>query len=247
MLWLAVCALSLGLLGLLAYRLPVSLSSNLQARAEPSGSWVLALGIACFYFDKGFASVEVFDYLQKRQQPALIACPIRGKTGGTRALCVGNKSARTQHTFTSGSGAQFTADVVVCRVFTTARRTQRHARKAAWLLFVAICLDWSPARCRQQYRKRFGIETSYRLTNQLLGWTTSPNPAYRFLLLGLGFVLLNLWVHLCWQFTQVARRGRRGFAAARFRQQRFLNFLRHALEDIYGRVSEITAPAVPLL
>lgn len=206
-----------------------------------------ALRIACFYFDKGFASVEVFEYLEKRQQPALIACPIRGKTGGTRALCTGRKSYRTQHTFNRGRRAQFTANVVVCRVFTTARRTKRHKRKATWLLFVAICLDWPPERCRQQYRKRFGIETSYRLTNKLLGWTTSPNPAYRFLLLGLGFVLLNLWVHLCWQFTQVARRGRRGFAAALFRQQRFLNFLRHALEDIYGRVSEITAPAVPLL
>jgi len=45
MLWLAACALLLGLFGLLAYWLPVSLSSNLQVRAEPSGSWVLALGI----------------------------------------------------------------------------------------------------------------------------------------------------------------------------------------------------------
>ena len=45
MLWLALCALSLGLLALLSYWLPISLSSNLQARAEPSGSWALALGI----------------------------------------------------------------------------------------------------------------------------------------------------------------------------------------------------------
>ena len=46
MLWLALCALSsLGLLALLAYYLPVSLTSNLQARAEPSGSWVFALGV----------------------------------------------------------------------------------------------------------------------------------------------------------------------------------------------------------
>ncbi|MEI9940080.1 MAG: hypothetical protein WDO69_22900 [Pseudomonadota bacterium] len=45
MLWLALCALSLGLFALLLYWLPVSLSSNLQARAEPSGSWALALGI----------------------------------------------------------------------------------------------------------------------------------------------------------------------------------------------------------
>jgi hypothetical protein len=45
MLWLALCALLLGLFGLLAYRAPVSLNSNLQARAEPSGNWVMALGI----------------------------------------------------------------------------------------------------------------------------------------------------------------------------------------------------------
>ncbi|MEP7343429.1 MAG: hypothetical protein ABI977_37255 [Acidobacteriota bacterium] len=182
-----------------------------------SGLRQRAIRIACFYFDKGFASVEVFEYLQQRQQPALIACPIRGKSGGTGALCKGRQSYRTEHTFSSGSGEQFSARMVVCRVFTTARRTHRHQRKAAWLLFVAICLDWTPERCRQQYRKRFGIETSYRLANKLLGWTTSPNPAYRFLLIGLGFVLLNLWVHLCWKFVQVARRGGRFLATRLFR------------------------------
>ena len=45
MLWLGLGVLVLCLLALLAYWLPVSLSSNLQARAEPNGSWVLALGI----------------------------------------------------------------------------------------------------------------------------------------------------------------------------------------------------------
>ena len=44
MLWLALCVLAFGLLALLAYRLPISLSSSLHARAEPSGSWAVALG-----------------------------------------------------------------------------------------------------------------------------------------------------------------------------------------------------------
>lgn len=205
-----------------------------------------ALRISCLYLDKGFASVAVFDYLHRRQQPALIACPIRGKKGGTRALCKGNKSYCAEHTFKSG-GELFRAQISVCRIFTTARRTGRHKRQASWLLFVRIHLDWTPERCRQRYRKRFGIETSYRLTNKLLGWTTSPNPALRFVLLGLGFVLLNLWVHLCWEYTQFARRGGRIFKTELFRQQRFINFLIHALEHLYGYVSEITAPSVPLL
>jgi len=54
-----------------------------------------------------------------------------------------------------------------------------------------IALDWTPERCRQEYSKRFGVETSYRLGNKQLGWTTSPNAAYRFVLIGLGFLLLK--------------------------------------------------------
>lgn len=205
------------------------------------------LPIRCLYLDKGFASVAVFAYLQRQQQAALIACPIRGKTGGTRALCKGLKSYLSQYTFTSGGAEAFTAQVAVCRVFTTKKRTGRQNRRGDWLLFVEIHLQWSPERCRRRYRRRFGIETSYRLANRLLGWTTSTNAAYRFVLMGLGFVLLNLWVHLCWQYTQVARRGGRDLARELFRQQRFIKFLIRALERLYGCVTAITAPAVPLL
>lgn len=201
----------------------------------------LKLGV--IYFDKGFASVPVFKYLRRAGQPSLIACPIRGKKGGTRALCQGRKSYRTDYTFNKDKDEEFTAQVSVCRVFTTSRRTKRSKRRAEWLLFVMICLDWTPEKCRQRYRRRFGIETSYRLANKVLGWTTSPNAAYRFLLIGLGFILLNHWVHICWRYTQIARRGRRSFAADLFRQVRYIRFLTHALERIYGTVNEITAPA----
>jgi putative transposase len=206
-----------------------------------------ALRIGVLYLDKGFSGFPVLNYLRRSKQASLIACPIRGKKGGTRALCRGRASYRTDYTFNEGREGEFRAQLAVCRVFTMSRRTKRHKRRAEWLLFIMIALDWTPERCRQRYKKRFGIETSYRLGNKQLGWTTSPNPAYRFVLIGLGFLLLNLWVHLCWIYTQVAHRGRRAFAPALFRQARFLNFLRHALERVYGTVNRIRAPAAPRL
>jgi putative transposase len=206
-----------------------------------------ALRIGVLYLDKGFSGFPVLNYLRRSKQPSLIACPIRGKNGGTRALCRGRASYRTDYTFNEGRESEFRAQLAVCRVFTMSRRTKRHKRRAEWLLFIMIALDWTPERCRQRYKKRFGIETSYRLGNKQLGWTTSPNPAYRFVLIGLGFLLLNLWVHLCWIYTQVAHRGRRAFAPSLFRQARFLNFLRHALERVYGTVNRIRAPAAPRL
>jgi len=205
------------------------------------------LRIGALYLDKGFSSVPVLKYLRRCQQASLIACPIRGKKSGTKALCRGRASYRAVYTFNEGKQEEFTAQLAVCRVFTTSRRTKRGKPSAEWLVFIMIALDWTPERCRQRYRRRFGIETSYRLSNRSLGWTTSPNAAYRFVLIGLGFLLLNLWVHLCWLYTQVPRRGRRAFASFLFRQARFLNFLKHALERIYGAVSKITAPAPALL
>jgi hypothetical protein len=201
--------------------------------------------VSCLLLDKGFASVAVMNYLTQQGQATLIACPIRGTTGGTRALCQGRKSYGTTHTFTGTQGAECTASVLVCRVFTTARRTGRHARHADWLVFVQIHLALSPRYARHLYRSRFGIETSYRCEGQVRGWTTAKNPAYRFVLLALAFVLLNVWLHLRWLFTQVPRRGGRWLDTHRFPLRRFVTFLQHALEAWYGCVQAISAPALP--
>jgi IS4 transposase len=130
-------------------------------------------------------------------------------------------------------------------VFTTARRTGRHVRQAAWLVFVQIHLALSPRYARHLYRRRFGIETSYRGEGQVRGWTTAKNPAYRFVLIALAFVLLNVWIQLRWLFTQVPRRGGRWLDTPRFQLTRFAKFLQRALEAWYGCVRTITAPALP--
>ena len=106
------------------------------------------LRVSCLLLDKGFASVAVMAYLTQQGQPALIACPLRGTTGGTRARCQGRKSYATPHTFKSPQGAEFPASLLVCRVFTTARRTGRHRRPADGLGFVQLHLARSPRSAR---------------------------------------------------------------------------------------------------
>jgi putative transposase len=202
--------------------------------------------IACLFLDKGFASIAVMAYLTRRAQPTLIACPIRGKTGGTRALCQGRQSYRTAHTFVSGKQT-FTATVAVCRSFTTAKRTKRLKRREVWLIYVLIQLDLSPRQARRWYRKRFGIESSYRCAGQVRGWTTSANPAYRFVLITVSFVLLNVWVHLRWIYAQVPRRGQRWLKTKLFQLRRMAKFMRRALERRYGYITTIQAVATPRL
>lgn len=207
----------------------------------------LGVRVRRLFLDKGFAGTAVLAYLTQRHQPALIACPIRGTTRGTRALCRGHSSYRTTHTFTAGDKTRFTAEVAVCRTVTTARRTQRMARRATWLIFILIHLELPPQRVRRLYRRRFGVESSYRCAGQGRGWTTSRNAAYRFVLIALSFILLNVWLLLRWHFTQVPRRGRRWLDTRRFPLRRFVTFVRRALEQHYGVVHELVAPAVPRL
>jgi hypothetical protein len=58
-------------------------------------------------------SIPVFQFIAASGWSAILACPIRGKKGGTKALCYGRRSRRTQHTFRSQEYGEFTAEVAV--------------------------------------------------------------------------------------------------------------------------------------
>jgi putative transposase len=206
----------------------------------------LDIPVRRLFLDKGFGGIDCLEYLDQHAWPAVIACTIRGRTGGTRALCRGRKSYRSPYTFRNGRRT-FCAELAVCRVFSSAKRTGRLKRRASWQIFIQIHLDLSPQQVRKLYRRRFGIESSYRCAAQVCGWTTSKNAAYRFVLMGLSFLLLNVWIHLRWLFTQMPRRGHRWLDTKRFRLARFAKFIVRALEQHYGCIHSITATVAPRL
>ncbi len=50
------------------------------------------------------------------------------------------------------------------------------------------------------YRLRFGIESSYRMKNQCRIKTTIKNPTIRFLFVALAFLIINVWIYLVWHY-----------------------------------------------
>jgi hypothetical protein len=191
------------------------------------------------YLDKGFCSGQVIQYLQDQKQASILACPIRGKTGGTKALCKGRKSYRTPHTFTDETQAE-----IVLVATLPKRRGGKRARK--WLAYVLICLpDWTPKQVKRAYRRRFGIECSYRQLRRLRIITNSRNPAFRFFVLGFGLLLVTIWAHLRWLFCRVKGRGRPRIDETRMRLQLFIGLLRRAVEQLYGVLMAITTHHPP--
>lgn len=184
------------------------------------------------YMDKAFCEGAILCYLQTAHIPAIIPCPIRGGKGGTRALCQGRKSYTTDYTFTDGTHARLA--LMPARV--PDKTGRRHLK---WLVFVVIHLDWSVKKVAQRYRRRFGIESTYRQLNPLRARTTSRNPALRFFLLGVGFLLLNIWVMLRFLATRLIARGPARWDEVAFHLFRFRPFLRRAIEQAIGTIDSI--------
>jgi len=133
------------------------------------------------------------------------------------------------------------------RSLTTPQRTHQGKRRLRWLGYGVFQCDARAFRqMRRLYRRRFGIEASYRSMRQVRAWTTSRNPALRFLLITLAFILVNLWQELRWRYCQVPRRGGRKIDENRFKLQRMASFLNRAIEAVYGAISFIEVQVQPL-
>jgi putative transposase len=197
------------------------------------GALKLQLGV--LYLDKGFCAGPIIRYFQEQRQAAVLACAIRGKQGGTRQLCRGRKSYRTTYTFTDGTPVEVA-------VVATLVPGQDGVRRRKWQLFVLVNVAWAPQTIYRRYRFRFGIECSYRLLRQVRIKTTSRNPVMRFFVLGFALLLVNIWAFLRWQVARIPGPGPHRVDPAHFQFHRYTQFLRRAVESIYGVIMAIAPP-----
>jgi len=153
----------------------------------------IGISIRYAYFDKGFCSVIVLKTLKRRKIRFIIPMPVRGKSGGVRTLFEKSASRKTTYTFNSPKHGQLEVAAVVVKKYSKGRYKRKGAR---WFAYAVGRLPKSVEAHQvfEMYRQRFGIETSYRQMNQTRARTTSRNPVIRLLLVGLAFVIFNLYI-----------------------------------------------------
>ena len=147
------------------------------------------------YLDAGFCSVAVLKTLRRRQLSFLLPIPLRGKSGGVRNLFTRPKSYVGYYTFHSPTEGAWTVKAVALRRYLKGRY-KKHGIQ--WFAYAISGLPWHTplGQVFEWYRRRFAIETSYRQMHQLRARTTSRNPVWRLLLVGLAFILVNLYITL---------------------------------------------------
>ncbi|MFZ1042870.1 MAG: transposase [Anaerolineales bacterium] len=154
----------------------------------------LKLLVRRVFLDKGFCSQPVFKVLRQHHLSYVIPIPVRGKSGGVRNLFHG-KSRKTPYTFHSPKQGAYTVQAMVVQRYSKGRYA-RHRSK--WFAYAVAGLPASilPSQVFELYRQRFGIESSYRQMNLVRARTSTRNPVIRLLLVGLAFVLFNLYIAL---------------------------------------------------
>jgi hypothetical protein len=233
---------TVGLLALERNYKPHEVVAALLAQLDQHGLKVRGVAL-----DSGFDSGETLLLLQGRSLSYTVPLRKKGKGSNRRNACFAlplgtvtwvewvtdqsRKAVRTQAVVLRRPGEK---DVKVYAFGGWGPEEEARVRRRARLAKMA-------------YRRRFGIETSYRQANQGKGLTTKKDVVYRLLLVGLALLLRQVWVFLS---GQVARsQGLRPTAwVSALPLQRLLEWLADTLKAQFREQKSIplSQPLLPL-
>jgi hypothetical protein len=153
--------------------------------------------IRCLLLDRGFFHVSVLQLLQQEKLRFLLPVMFRGRRPKK------GRPLRGLHWIKSQKAGWYSYTIKnkkeevtfsVCVGYRRHRNRKDGKQKRQKLLFAAWRVSGSPTETRERYRKRFGIETSYRQMRQAHIYTCTRKPHLRLFFVGVALILRNVWV-----------------------------------------------------
>lgn len=193
----------------------------------------LGLRIRRVFLDRAFFNVPVVEFLQQEKLPFLMPVMFRGRRSKKRRPATGLRWIKQQaagwyqHTM---KNKKCEVAVSVCVGYRTHKNRKDGKQVKQKLLFAAWRVTGSPTEIRQRYRKRFGIETSFRQLRQARIYTCTRQPRLRLLFIALALVLRNLWVWVHHTHLAEGDRDNRTLHLERLRFKRMLDWIVHAIQ-----------------
>ena len=202
----------------------------------------VGINVKTLLLDKQFCTSPVMAALQARQIPYLMPLVVRGrkakrrkakKAGRKRAVTLRDfhhqPAGRYRFTWTGPQKGRATVTFDVVVAYKSYRHHKTGRRRSKKLLFAAWRVRGTPVEIRELYRKRFGIESSYRQLGQARIRTSTRSPVERLLFVLIAFVLRNLWVWLHWRYFAEGRGDDLVLHLERLRFRRMLNWIAHII------------------
>jgi putative transposase len=193
--------------------------------------------------DKGFFSVSVMSYLKRARAAFIIPAIIRGRASskrpptGLRALQKkknGFYRQRLEGKSAHDKEKKITTEVTICISSKDYVEKKTNKKRRKKLLFALWKIRRTPKEIREIYRKRFGIETSYRQMNEARIKTCTRDPRERLLFVGIALVLRNVWVWLHFRFAKRKHSAEPQLFHALLRFKEMLLWITQVVQRILG-------------
>ena len=203
----------------------------------------LRLKIKVLLLDRQFFSVPVMNWLISQRQPFLMPVALRGRPSKKRRKATGLRAFRQQaagwYSYTHRDKTT-SVSISICVAYKsyTHRKSQKRTNKK--LLFAAWGVKRTPRATCELYRRRFGIESSYRQLQQARIRTCTRDPKLRLLFVGVALVLRNVWVWL--HATHLADPD----GELRLERLRFRRLLEWLAMYAYSQLHDQSTPYIPI-
>ena len=196
----------------------------------------IGLKIRHLLLDRAFFNVPVMHFLQEEELPFLMPVMFRGRHSKKRGKkATGLRAMRQKkagwHPYTMKSKNQ-EVTFRICIGYRT-YHDKKGKRRTKKLLFAAWRVHGKPTKIRELYRKRFGIETSYRQMRQARIYTCTREPHLRLFFLAVGLILRNIWVWLHQTRLAEGSRNNPTMRLELLRFKRMLDWIVHEVETLY--------------
>lgn len=150
------------------------------------------------------------------------------------------KAGWYQHTLKNGKE---TLTISVCVAYRTYYHRKKRKHRSQKLLFAAWRVRGAPTAIHERYRKRFGIESSFRQMRQARIYTCTPNPHLRLVFVGVALLLRNLWV---WIHATMLAEGRGPAMTLQLELLRFKRMLDWIAQAVAAILHDRSMPCVVL-
>ena len=161
----------------------------------------LNFGIKILCLDREFYSINVFDFLKNLNIPHIT--PVVKKGDKIKKILTGNRN-RFDTYLMKNSEKEILLEIAIDVKYLKGKRSKKGHEN---LGFVVYGINWNPRKVSTVYRRRFAIESSYRIRNQVKPITSTKNVIIRYFYALISFLLKNIWLCLQKKRFTIVQRG----------------------------------------
>lgn len=193
----------------------------------------LGFDIEVLLLDRGFYSADLLRYLMDAKIPHIM--PVKKHSQEMKQLLRGRRSRFAKYTM-NPMKKPLELDIAISVKYLKGRYDKHESRNYGYIVHG---INWKPNKIATVYKKRFGIESSYRMRNIVKIRTSTKNPAVRYYFAIISMLLKNIWVFIrCNSFPEL-RRGPRRVDEDAFRFDQFRLMIWQAFCRKFGFVKKI--------